>query len=57
MCEKRIKAKNGESEVGEKMLYHGTKKDSCAPIEMSGFNRSYAHSKKQLVWVMFSCTV
>ncbi|XP_062305075.1 protein mono-ADP-ribosyltransferase PARP14-like [Osmerus eperlanus] len=43
VCEKRIKAKNGESAVGEKMLYHGTKKDSCASIEMSGFNRSYAH--------------
>uniref|UniRef100_A0A4W5LMK9 Poly [ADP-ribose] polymerase n=1 Tax=Hucho hucho TaxID=62062 RepID=A0A4W5LMK9_9TELE len=45
LCEQRIRAKNGEAEVGVKTLYHGTAATICDAIESNGFDRSYANSK------------
>lgn len=42
VCRQRILAKNGEAEVGEKLLYHGTSAESCNCIERDKFDRGYA---------------
>ncbi|XP_069014966.1 protein mono-ADP-ribosyltransferase PARP14-like [Embiotoca jacksoni] len=42
VCKKRIKAKNGQADVGEKSLYHGTSAVSCDCIERDRFDRGYA---------------
>ncbi|XP_041092722.1 protein mono-ADP-ribosyltransferase PARP14-like [Polyodon spathula] len=39
---KQLEAKNGQNQVRERILYHGTKLASCESIEKTGFNRSYA---------------
>ncbi|XP_069564028.1 protein mono-ADP-ribosyltransferase PARP14-like [Brachyistius frenatus] len=42
VCKKRIKAKNGPADIGEKSLYHGTSAVSCDCIERDRFDRGYA---------------
>uniref|UniRef100_A0A3B5LL48 Poly [ADP-ribose] polymerase n=1 Tax=Xiphophorus couchianus TaxID=32473 RepID=A0A3B5LL48_9TELE len=42
LCRQRILAKNGQAELGEKSLYHGTSAESCSCIERDRFDRSYA---------------
>ncbi|KAM4537418.1 protein mono-ADP-ribosyltransferase PARP14-like isoform 2-T2 [Odontesthes bonariensis] len=42
VCKRRILAKNGSAELGEKLLYHGTSAESCSCIERDRFDRSYA---------------
>ncbi|MED6253919.1 hypothetical protein ATANTOWER_008100 [Ataeniobius toweri] len=42
ICRYRILSKNGEAELGEKLLYHGTSATSCNSIERDRFDRSYA---------------
>ncbi|PWA30420.1 hypothetical protein CCH79_00020672 [Gambusia affinis] len=42
VCRQRILAKNGQAELGEKSLYHGTSAESCNCIERDRFDRSYA---------------
>ncbi|XP_075948577.1 protein mono-ADP-ribosyltransferase PARP14-like isoform X1 [Anarhichas minor] len=42
VCRQRIFAKNGQADLGEKTLYHGTSAESCHCIEKDRFNRSYA---------------
>ncbi|KAM4565197.1 protein mono-ADP-ribosyltransferase PARP14-like [Fundulus diaphanus] len=42
VCRYRILSKNGEAELGEKLLYHGTSAASCNTIERDRFDRSYA---------------
>ncbi|KAF7654661.1 hypothetical protein LDENG_00066250 [Lucifuga dentata] len=42
VCRKRILAKNGPLDLGEKMLYHGTSGKSCNCIEKGRFDRSFA---------------
>ncbi|XP_047240975.1 protein mono-ADP-ribosyltransferase PARP14-like [Girardinichthys multiradiatus] len=42
ICRYRILSKNGEAELGEKLLYHGTSAASCNSIERDRFDRSYA---------------
>ncbi|MEQ2171084.1 hypothetical protein GOODEAATRI_007078 [Goodea atripinnis] len=50
ICRYRILSKNGEAELGEKLLYHGTSATSCNSIERDRFDRSYAgkHGKPLL---------
>ncbi|XP_032355071.1 protein mono-ADP-ribosyltransferase PARP14 isoform X1 [Etheostoma spectabile] len=38
----RLNDKNGQADLGEKSLYHGTSDQSCNCIEKNGFDRSYA---------------
>lgn len=38
---RKMTMKNGEAEVGEKYLYHGTSADSCHCIERDRFDRNY----------------
>uniref|UniRef100_A0A6Q2WYE7 Poly [ADP-ribose] polymerase n=1 Tax=Esox lucius TaxID=8010 RepID=A0A6Q2WYE7_ESOLU len=45
LCLQRFQAKNGVDQVGEKILYHGTKATTCDAIEKNGFDRSYASSR------------
>uniref|UniRef100_A0A3B3WK69 Poly [ADP-ribose] polymerase n=1 Tax=Poecilia mexicana TaxID=48701 RepID=A0A3B3WK69_9TELE len=42
VCRQRILAKNGQAELCEKSLYHGTSAESCNCIERDRFDRSYA---------------
>ncbi|KAM6960083.1 protein mono-ADP-ribosyltransferase PARP14-like isoform 2-T2 [Tautogolabrus adspersus] len=42
VCRRRITAKNGPAELGEKHLYHGTSANSCDCIERDKFDRGYA---------------
>lgn len=42
VCRRRILSKNGEAELGEKLVYHGTSAESCKSIERDRFDRSYA---------------
>ncbi|XP_023202148.1 poly [ADP-ribose] polymerase 14-like [Xiphophorus maculatus] len=42
ICRRRILSKNGEADLGEKFLYHGTSAKSCDTIERDRFDRSYA---------------
>uniref|UniRef100_A0A3Q1BEU4 Poly [ADP-ribose] polymerase n=1 Tax=Amphiprion ocellaris TaxID=80972 RepID=A0A3Q1BEU4_AMPOC len=42
VCRQRILTKNGEAELGEKFLYHGTSAESCNCIERDRFDRSFA---------------
>uniref|UniRef100_A0A671UH22 Poly [ADP-ribose] polymerase n=1 Tax=Sparus aurata TaxID=8175 RepID=A0A671UH22_SPAAU len=42
VCRQRILAKNGQADLGEKFLYHGTSAESCNLIERDRFDRSYA---------------
>ncbi|XP_032438279.1 protein mono-ADP-ribosyltransferase PARP14-like [Xiphophorus hellerii] len=42
LCRQRILVKNGQAELGEKSLYHGTSAESCSCIERDRFDRSYA---------------
>ncbi|XP_007542434.1 poly [ADP-ribose] polymerase 14-like [Poecilia formosa] len=42
ICRYRILSKNGEADLGEKFLYHGTSAKSCKTIERDRFDRSYA---------------
>ncbi|KAM4714716.1 protein mono-ADP-ribosyltransferase PARP15-like [Anableps anableps] len=42
ICRYRILSKNGEAELGEKFLYHGTSAASCKAIEKTRFDRSFA---------------
>ncbi|XP_076580590.1 protein mono-ADP-ribosyltransferase PARP14-like [Chaetodon auriga] len=42
VCRQRILAKNGEADLGEKHLYHGTSAESCSCIERDRFDRSFA---------------
>uniref|UniRef100_A0A3P9NN26 Poly [ADP-ribose] polymerase n=1 Tax=Poecilia reticulata TaxID=8081 RepID=A0A3P9NN26_POERE len=42
ICRYRILSKNGEADLGEKFLYHGTSAKSCNTIERDRFDRSYA---------------
>lgn len=39
---KHLEAKNGQNQVRERILYHGTQLTACESIEKNGFNRSYA---------------
>ncbi|XP_056156061.1 protein mono-ADP-ribosyltransferase PARP14 isoform X2 [Lampris incognitus] len=41
LCRQRIWDKNGEADVGEKMLYHGSTAEACYCIERTKFDRSY----------------
>ncbi|KAM4612170.1 protein mono-ADP-ribosyltransferase PARP14-like [Polymixia lowei] len=41
LCRQRILAKNGVSDVGEKVLYHGTTAEASRCIEKNKFDRSY----------------
>ncbi|XP_023695271.2 protein mono-ADP-ribosyltransferase PARP14-like [Paramormyrops kingsleyae] len=38
----QFREKNGEGEIGEKLLYHGTSAGARVSIEKGGFNRSFA---------------
>ncbi|PWA30422.1 hypothetical protein CCH79_00020670, partial [Gambusia affinis] len=42
VCRRRILSKNGETDLGEKFLFHGTSAKSCEIIERDRFDRSYA---------------
>ncbi|CAN9509740.1 unnamed protein product [Ophioblennius macclurei] len=42
VCRQRILKKNGEVNLGEKLLYHGTSAESCNCIEKDRFDRNYA---------------
>ncbi|KAM8746808.1 protein mono-ADP-ribosyltransferase PARP14-like [Acanthopagrus schlegelii] len=42
VCRQRILAKNGQADLGEKFLYHGTSAESCTLIERGRFDRSFA---------------
>ncbi|XP_029436577.1 protein mono-ADP-ribosyltransferase PARP14-like [Rhinatrema bivittatum] len=37
-----IAEKNGQGELNERVLFHGTMPETCASINLYGFNRSYA---------------
>ncbi|XP_054914600.1 protein mono-ADP-ribosyltransferase PARP15-like [Poeciliopsis prolifica] len=42
ICRRRILSKNGEADLGERFLYHGTSAKSCKTIERDRFDRNYA---------------
>ncbi|XP_071315254.1 protein mono-ADP-ribosyltransferase PARP14-like isoform X2 [Trachinotus anak] len=42
VCRQRILVKNGQAELGEKFLYHGTSVESCNCIERDRFDRNFA---------------
>ncbi|XP_074555199.1 protein mono-ADP-ribosyltransferase PARP15-like [Halichoeres trimaculatus] len=42
ICKQRILTKNGQAELGEKFLYHGTSAESCYCIERDKFDRGFA---------------
>ncbi|XP_010864243.2 protein mono-ADP-ribosyltransferase PARP14 [Esox lucius] len=54
VCLQRFQAKNGVDQVGEKILYHGTKATTCDAIEKNGFDRSYASMTRYGVGVYFA---
>ena len=55
VCRQRILAKNGQADLGEKFLYHGTSAESCTLIERDRFDRSYAgkHGKEYCLMVLY----
>uniref|UniRef100_A0A3P8NAA7 Poly [ADP-ribose] polymerase n=1 Tax=Astatotilapia calliptera TaxID=8154 RepID=A0A3P8NAA7_ASTCA len=56
VCKQRIFAKNGQAELGEKTLYHGTTAESCQCIERDRFDRGHAgkHAAKYGKGVYFA---